>query len=359
MDDTEAIKAALRRKAAASTIAPRDLLSTGSTLLNLACSGRPVGGIGKGHYVLIVGDSTSGKTWLTFNVLAEAARNKHFADYRLVHDNAENGALMDIPRYFGKALAARLEEAPNGPSVTAEGFYYKLETVRQDGKPFIYVLDSHDALSSAAEDERFAERMDRHAAGKDPGAGDYGDGKAKLASRNLRRAVALLPETGSILIILSQTRDNIGFGAQFNPKTRAGGRALRFYAHLELWTSVRGHLKATVRGKDVPTGIRIKADIKKNRITGQEWSVEYPLLYGHGIDDVGAMVDYLVEWRHWPKAAKGGKITAADMELTGTRETLVKAIEEAGREKELRTVVTGVWAEVVAAATVNRKPRYE
>ena len=109
--ETEDLKAALRQKAAPREppVGPADWLSTGSTLLNLALSGRVDGGLCKGRYFYFVGDSDSGKTMLTQTCFAEAAINRNFDDHRLVFYNREDGALMDFARFFGPRMAARVE----------------------------------------------------------------------------------------------------------------------------------------------------------------------------------------------------------------------------------------------------------
>src|SRR6266568_200674 len=84
-------------------------LSSGSTLLNLACTGYPDLGFLKGGYYYLVGDSISGKTWLSMSCFAEACRNKAFHNYRLVFDDVEGGALMDVEHYFGREVALRME----------------------------------------------------------------------------------------------------------------------------------------------------------------------------------------------------------------------------------------------------------
>ena len=96
---TKDIKKALLTKRKKEVLTAKDFLSTGSTLLNLACTGFPNRGFVKGRYYFIVGDSTSGKTWLSLTCLAEASINPNFKDYRFIYDNAEDGALMDITRF--------------------------------------------------------------------------------------------------------------------------------------------------------------------------------------------------------------------------------------------------------------------
>ncbi|RKZ05953.1 hypothetical protein DRQ25_15030, partial [Candidatus Fermentibacteria bacterium] len=239
MAATDDIAAALSSTGAKrrDVIPDKDLLKTGSTVLDLAMSGRAAGGIPKGKYIWMVGDSSSGKTFLMLTCLAEASINPAFDDYRFIYDNAEDGALMDLERYFGTRMAERLEppagttEAPEY-SAEIEDLYFNLDDAlaaaeAPGGQPFIYLLDSMDALDSKYAEAKFQES--KKAARKGTKAkGDYGDGKAKMNSTRIRRVVSRLTATGSILIILSQTRDNVG-GGLFDPQqTSAGGRALKF-----------------------------------------------------------------------------------------------------------------------------------
>ena len=130
MVDINAMKKGMQKKADAAPAGagPRDLLGSGSTLLNLACTNKPYGAFQKGKYYLFVGDSQSGKTFLALTCMAEASISKHFKDYRIIYDNVEDGALMDIRRFFGDAVAERLE-APSaaGCSKTVEEFYYNVD----------------------------------------------------------------------------------------------------------------------------------------------------------------------------------------------------------------------------------------
>src|SRR5258706_16257741 len=98
--EPEEIKKILTRKKI-NPISSKDMLSTGSVLLNLALSGRPDVGYMKGGYYIWTGGSTSGKTFGVLYGIAEAALNPSFDDYRLILDNPENGSLMDKERFFG------------------------------------------------------------------------------------------------------------------------------------------------------------------------------------------------------------------------------------------------------------------
>lgn len=340
-------------------IQPSDHLSTGSTLLNMACTGNPFHGFSKGHYFFLVGDSISGKTFLSLTCLAEASQNPHFDHYRFIYDNGEDGALMDIEKFFGKKLAKRLEppsEEDGEPSysLTVEDFYFHVDDAVQEGQPFIYVLDSMDSLTSRQEGEKFEEVKEAVRKGRQV-SGSYGDGKAKINSANLRRVLGGLRSTGSILLVLNQTRDNLGFG--FEKKTRSGGHALRFYACIEIWSSVHSKITKTVRGKKRQLGIYSKVQIKKNRITGRERTVTIPIYHSYGIDDIGSCIDYLVEEGYWK--GKGSKIQASEFDFVGSREKLVELIEEREAEMDLRCLVGDVWRDVEKECELKRKKRYE
>lgn len=336
------------------------LLSLGSTLLNLAISGKPQGAIPVGTYVFMVGDSASGKTFLSLTAFAEALRSKHFKEHRLIYDDIEGGAMMDWEKFFGKSVAA-LVEPPRGSrgapeySETLEDFYYNIDDAIQLGRPFIYVLDSMDGLTTGDDVEKFREAKDARRKGKDVG-GSYGTSKAKTNSVGMRQVIRGLKKTGSILIVLCQTRENIGFGSQFNPKTRAGGRALTFYAHVEVWFSSKGQIKKTVKGKPRQLGITAQIETKKNRVTGKLRKVDVPILWSLGIDDIGSMISYLVEEGHWSE--KKGIIDAKELGLAGSAEKLCVEIEQKGLEKELKALTAECWGEIETACETQRKARY-
>lgn len=334
-------------------------LSTGSTLLNLACSNHPEIGFLCGKYHFLVGDSASGKTFLTLTCFAEACRNELFKDYLLIYDDVEGGNLFDIEKLFGKSVSERViapDYTKQGEplySNTIEEFYYNVSNRLEDGVPFIYVLDSMDGLSSKQELEKFEDEKDAFFKDKKI-TGSMGDGKAKVNSSKMRQLMPLLRDSQSILIVINQTRDNLGFG--FEKKTRSGGHALRFYATLEIWSSIQSKIKKTVNKKERTLGINAKLAIKKNRITGAEHSVTVPIYYSYGIDDITSCIDYLLEENYWE--VKKQTIHATDFSITGTRDTLIKEIEKNNLAQELSALTGKVWNDVQKECKLERSPRY-
>jgi RecA/RadA recombinase len=335
-------------------------LSTGSTMLNLACTGKARYGFGKGKYYFLVGDSDSGKTFLSLTCLAEASINKNFDNYRMIYDNAEDGALMNIRKFFGKAVKERMEPPEVGDddepiySDSLESFYYHITEAFEKGIPFIYILDSMDSLTTEQETSKFEERMDAFRKGKET-SGSYGDGKAKLNAANLRRQLAPLRDTGSILIVINQTRDNIaGFG--FKKKTRSGGHALKYYATIEIWTKPIGKIKKQIKGKKRSVGTNVQLKVERTRWTGLDRPVTVAIYPSYGIDDIGSMVDYLIEEKHWSRSGK--TIKAKEFKKKVSRDKLIRYIEKKGYERKLQKIVEGVWNDIEQACEIKRKPRY-
>lgn len=342
----------------------RGMLSSGSTMLNLACTDRPHGSYSRGKCILLVGDSSAGKTWFALTTLAEASINKRFDGVDLYYDNTEDGALMDVERYFGKRLVDRLlppvisKDGAPVYSETVEDFYDNLQKAvsrsRESGRPFVYVLDSENALSSEAEQKKNVQQRTAREKNKDS-AGSYGDAKAKYHSQHLRGVQADLRDTRSILIILCQTRDNVGTFA-FEKKTRSGGRALKFYAALEIWFAIKRQISRTVRKKLRNIGILAEIRIKKNRITGKRRTVEVPIYHSSGMDDLGSCIDFLTSEGFWK--TKGGVLVAPEFTFKGDRADLIQLIERDGREKELQLLAGELWNEIEEACLTKRKNRY-
>jgi RecA/RadA recombinase len=383
--EAASIKAALLKQKAPE---PKALyLSTGSTLLNLATSSRVNGGLLAGHTYLFCGDSMSGKTLLAHYCLAEASIDPRFDKYRLIFDGPEDGALFDITKFFGARLNKRLEPPRKDKkgnridSCSVDDFYWHVHDAVEVGKPFVYVLDSMDALHESGELAKFVKgknvarkKEGKREAGEDEGtvkdvAGSYGTAKAKKNSTNLNWVNSFMSRTGSILVIIAQSRTTIGFGAMFNPKTRGGGVAMRFYATGEIWTSVKSQIHKNVKGgehadKAEPRnqGIVSHVQVKKNRQTGQVPAVDLNVYSSHGLDDTGSNVAWLCKEGHWrSKRDKVGNVVsleAPEFGYEGKPEGLAVKVEAEGKEGKLKNIVAATWWEIEAACAIQRKNRY-
>ena len=322
------------------------LIPSGSTLLNLACSDNYRGAYGIGKVINVIGDSSSGKSFLALSCLAECSINKKFDEYDLYYDDAEDALEFNVKNLFGNNLSNRL--ILNSNSNTIEDFYGNIIKVIKKNKPFIYILDSLDSVSSVDEQKR----AEIYGDGKVPD-GSYKMDKPKLVSEILRVIIKDIRQKEALVMIVSQTRDNIGFGAMFKPKVRSGGKALKFYCCHEIWLAVRSKIKE----KNREIGVVTQAKITKNKLTGKNRVVTFPINYFYGIDNIVANINFLIEEEYWKKEGKS-KIIAKDFSFEGTVKKLTKEIEEKFLEKELDLLVADVWKSIEDEIRPDRKSKY-
>jgi len=319
---------------------------------NLECSGCIEGAFSKGTIVNLIGDSHAGKTLFALSILAECTINKNFSNYRLIYDDVEHANEFDIAFLFGEDCEDRIETGI--VSRTIEDFGDNVARALESDKPFIYVLDSADALTSEAAIELDAENRKKREKGNET-KGSYGDGKAKAFSHFFTMKVAGLDKTESFILIISQTRDNIGFGAQFNPKVRSGGKALKFYSFHEIWLAM---MKKEKKG-DRTYKTDVQAKITKNKLTGRHGVAHFPILFDFGIDNVASCIYFLLNEKHWTGTiqainTKGwypnGVVKIAD---------LVSYIETGNHEKSLFQECKNAYDAVMKKMSpTHRKRRY-
>ena len=332
------------------------LLPSPSTLLNCACSDSATGAFSTGRMINLIGDSSSGKTLFALSCLAEAAIHPQFENYRLIYDDVENALTFNIPYLFGDILASKIESPSSEedgvplPSETIEDFHCNIIDALDDGHPFIYILDSFDALDSEQDKEKVEDMRSARARGV-KAKGSYAMSKPKKSSELLRNICSRLKKSESLLMIISQTRDNIN-PMSFAPKTRSGGNALRFYAHHEIWLSMGVKIKHRERA----VGVNVKAKVSKNKLTGKVREAKFQIFYDLGIDDIGSCVDFLVEEKVWPKAKK--TINAKHFNLNASRQKIIEYIESKDKREKLTKIVHRSWLDIEEELKLNRKIKY-
>lgn len=334
------------------------LIPSGSTLLNLALTDTPNGGWCSGTVANLIGDSSSGKTIEAFTMFAEVAHDPRFDDYDLIYDEPEAANQFDMVRMFGQKTADRIvaprlsnDSEPAASDNIQEFEVNVLRAVRAD-KPCIYVLDSLDSLTSIEEVEQAETRAKAIVAGKEL-KGSYGMTKPKFMSEMLRRIVREFEKTKSLLIIISQTRDNTD-PMSFEKNTRAGGRALKFYCTYEVWLSRLGKIKNDKLKRVI--GNEVRAKVSKNKLTGKVREVDFSIYYDIGVDDVGSCVDWLKEEQFW--TGSNAKLDTQGFCDSMSRDKIIKWVEDNGKEPALREYVGQAWAEIEEELKLDRKRRY-
>jgi len=333
----------------------KNLIPSGSTLLNLACSDCYSGAFKLGRIVTIPGGSTAGKTLLMLTILAEICRLKRFDDYLLVYDDAEESLNFNISKLFGNKLEDRLQISNGSSSNTIQDFQNNILNLSKKNEPFIYVLDSLDSLSS--DEELVKEYKKALAKAKSDDSikeikGSYKTEKAKIIGQVLRMVNGIIEDTKSSLFIIQQERARIGvsFGKAV---TTSGGKAPFYYSSHQVWLNrIKTHKK-----RDRKIGTKVKAEVTKNKITGKEREITFDVFYDLGIDNIGSCVDFLINEGFWKK--KKMTVNATDLELEASRSKIIRAIEEQNLEKDLDRIVSKAWHEIENSLKLDRKPKYE
>ena len=94
-----------------------------------------------------------------------------------------------------------------------------------------------------------------------------------------------------------------------NPETTPGGKALKFYA------SVRIDIRRKETIKDAAgnaTGNHVKVKIVKNKVAPPFAEAEFDIIYNHGIDKEGSILDVGIECGlRWKRKGHGCNSTAS------------------------------------------------
>lgn len=343
---------------------PLSFIPLPSTELNCACTDRLESGLSIGRMINLIGDSSSGKSFVALSIFAEMNMKRKFDDYRFIYDDVENANEFDMSYLFGDKVAERIEapyykdddegERQPVPSNTIEDFHCNIWDAFDMGSPFIYILDSFDALDSE-QDEKKVEEMRKARIKGIESKGTYGLSIPRKASSLFRNITRHLKTTESVLIVISQTRENIN-PISFQKKTRSGGKALKFYSFHEIWLATEKSITKTINAKKRQIGINVLAKVTKNKVTGKIRQAQFPIYYDYGVDDIRSCIRFLLKEGIWKKSSQ--TINAQEFNVKLTEEKLIEYIEDNRFERKLRNIVGKVWNEIEEKLKLNRKSKY-
>ncbi len=301
-----------------------DAISTGSLALDLALG---AGGIPRGRVTEIFGAEASGKTTLALHIIAQAQKLGGTAFYI----DAEHA--LD-PVYAAHCGVKWEELVVSQPDYGEAAMDITEQLVRSQGVDVI-VIDSVPALVPRAEIE-----------------GDMGDPhmglQARLMSQALRKLVAAISKSGTVVIFINQLREKIGvvFG---NPEVTPGGRALKFYSSIRIDVRKGESIK---RGNEI-VGTRIRAKVVKNKVAPPFRVAEFDLMFASGISREGDLVDLGVAFNVLKKA--GAFFAFGDTKLGQGRENAKEyLIQHADAAKEIEALIRKA-AEVIPTPLITAK----
>ncbi len=313
-----------------------NMISTGSTLLDLAISGGRVrgGGLPGGILVEIFGPSGSGKSVMLSELGGAIQRQKGSSmffdpEYRL-------------NKQFAQIFGLDTEEIAYEIPTTVKEMFVKIFHWEPEDKNKIHGIfaDSLAALSTELEMEN-----------------DEGDKmgmkRAKEFSEWLRKTCQMLPTKNILMVASNQVRQS---GNQFGPKYRTpGGESVGFYSSVRLQIHNPEKIYEThhIAGKKTTRviGVESKVEVYKNSTWKPYRTAPLTILFDYGIDDVRQNLQFVKDY------TKNNTYTVNDKTLDNSMEKAIQKVEKQNLENELREQVIDLWGEIESKFEQNRKPK--
>ena len=248
----------------------KDFVSTGSTMLDLAISNKPNGGIAVGRITEINGLESSGKSLLGAHMLAETQKKGGVAVYIDTETSVSTEFLSSIGVDVQSMLYLHLE--------TVEDIFSAIEEivskVRESDKDRLVTI-LVDSLAAATTKVELEAEFDKDG---------WATSKAIILSKAMRKITQMIGRQKIALVFTNQLRQKLGvmFG---DPWTTSGGKALPFHASTRIRLKNLGQIKDT---KKNTIGMKMRAQVIKNRLGPPMRHADFELYFETGIDDDGS-----------------------------------------------------------------------
>ena len=311
------------------------IVSTGSTLLDLAISGGRIrgGGVPSGILMEIYGPSGAGKSSLLAEMCADAKIKG--GDVKFLDPEARLD--QSYMRIYGMELE---KENYFMPDTVTEVFEHILKWKPETPKPGGVNIIATDSLAALSSDLELSDKGDK-----------MGMKIAKDFSQGLRKTCTLIKRNNFIIACSNQIRQGS------SGEVTSGGKGIPFYASLRIRIgppAQNKYLKATKTINKVAHekiyGIQSVCTVKKSSVDDPFRTANVFIVFGVGIDDIRANLAYVKQMTN------DTSYVAIDQSF-GRMDAAIKHIEENSLELELKNQVIDLWEEIENEFKVDRKPK--
>ena len=255
----------------------KEFISSGSTMLDLAISNRPNGGIAVGRITELNGLESSGKSLIGAHILAETQKKGGVAVYIDTETAVSTEFLEAIGVDINQMLYLHLE--------TVEDIFGAIEEivakVRESDKDRLVTI-LVDSLAAATTKVELEAEFDKDG---------WATSKAIILSKAMRKITQMIGRQKIALVFTNQLRQKLGvmFG---DPWTTSGGKALPFHASTRIRLKNVGQIKDK---KNNTIGMKMRAQVIKNRLGPPMSHADFELYFESGIDNEGSWLKVMKE----------------------------------------------------------------
>lgn len=311
-----------------------NMISTGSTLLDLAISGTVTryGGVPTGILMELYGSPGAGKT----AILSEMAGNAIRAGGTSAILDPEGRMDKKYATIFGLDLDNNVDYSM--PNTVTDIFEFIEQWEPESVDSNMIMVDSLAALSTKMEME------DEDAMGMR---------RAKEFSQGLRKVCRQIKNKNWLIACTNQVRVNLQSGGETTP----GGMGIPFYSSLRIRIALayrNRFLKktATINGvkQEKIYGVKSECTIKKSSIDTPYRSAFIYFIFDYGIDDVRANLEFLKD----NTEVNGYEI---DGKVYKTINKAIEVIETKELEDDLKERTVTLWHQIQDALLIQRKTK--
>ena len=249
-------------------------ISTGAAMLDVAISNRPYGGLPVGRITEVTGLEQSGKSLLSAHLLAETQKQGGVA----VLIDTETAVSREFLEAIGVDVSKLLYVSADSVEQIFDFTETIIEKVRETSKDRLVtiVVDSVAAASTKSE------------LAADYGKDGYATDKAIIISKAMRKITNMIGRQKILLVYTNQLRQKLNAMAFSDPWTTSGGKALAFHASVRLRLKNTGQIKMKVNGQDKIVGMKVRAQVIKNRMGPPLRAADFDIFFDRGIDNYGS-----------------------------------------------------------------------